>query len=69
MTPSRGAAQVTDALRAQLVEIGNDILHHGRGHGVWRDPDQVRVDLTIFRDRLTIIIDEMVKHGLVGGRS
>jgi hypothetical protein len=56
---------ITNDLRARLVEIANDIMHHGRGHGAWRAPDQVCLDLTIHRDSLTVIIDEMVKHGLV----
>ena len=56
---------ITNDLRARLVEIANDIMHHARGHGAWRDPDQVLLELTIHRDSLTVIVDEMVKHRLV----
>jgi hypothetical protein len=65
MTPARNVDGITNDLRARLVEIANDIMHHARGHGAWRGPDQVCLDLTIHRDSLTVIIDEMVKHRLV----
>ena len=47
MTPARNVDGITNDLRARLVEIANDIMHHARGHGAWRAPDQVHLGLTI----------------------
>jgi len=62
MTSGRSVDAITDDLRARLGSIASELERLSQGHGRWSDADQVCLDLTICRDRLIIVIDEMVKH-------